>query len=72
MAKAHYFNQNIHARELDILREHKDGTIDLGLGEILMVSKVTIVKEPKTGCAILVLTEEPVAAVKEVKQPTKK
>ena len=51
--KALYFNENLAAKEFDVLREIGNGTVDLGVGETLVVGRCPIVKAPQVGCAIL-------------------
>lgn len=54
MAKtAFYYNENGVAKEFDILKENKDGTLDIGTGSTLVVGKVQISEDGKPGTVTL-------------------
>ncbi len=60
MAKALYYNENLSAKEFDILAEDKKaGTVDLGTGKVVAVRGVKVVPAgtPVIGCASLVDAE---------------
>jgi hypothetical protein len=51
MKVAHYHQENQAPKPFAVLKEHKDGTVDIGPedGEPV-VTKCQVVKEPKIGC----------------------
>ena len=65
---AKYYPDETGSRTLEVLKDHKDGTVDLGLanGQIL-VSQCPLVSERKVGCATLI-EEKKEAKEKEPKK----
>lgn len=54
MAKALYYNENLVAREFDVIAEDKDsGTVDIGTGTKVVVAKARVAAEPAVGCVTL-------------------
>jgi hypothetical protein len=54
MARAHYHNELLHAKEFTVLAKNKDGSVELGNGSTVSVSCVPVSDLPKVGHAVLV------------------
>jgi len=53
MAKVLYFDANLNGKAFDVLKENKDGTVDIGTGDTVAVKNCQLVDDPKHGHAIL-------------------
>jgi len=53
MAKAIYYDANLNGKVFDVLKENKDGTVDIGTGDTVAVKSCVLVSDPKHGHAIL-------------------
>jgi hypothetical protein len=53
MAKATYYSEILEGKVYDILATNKDGTVNIGTGDTVVVRSVPVVKEPKVGHVIL-------------------
>jgi len=51
--KAHYYQHSGEAILLDVVKQHDDGTVDLGAGETVHVSRVPVCLIRKHGHAVL-------------------
>lgn len=51
--QAHYHQFGREPLSLDVLKQHGDGTVDLGRGGELVVSRCRLATMPQPGCATL-------------------
>lgn len=70
MARAFYHQSTGRSIELDVLKTHKDGTVDLGREDKVMVARCTVSDEVKVGHATL-QKKEKASAPQGEKKPTK-
>ena len=52
MAKVIYFDANLKGKAFDVLKEHEDGTLDIGTGKTVVVRKCALTDNPKHGFAM--------------------
>ena len=50
MAKAIYYSEIFEPKAFDVIKDNKDGTVDIGTGKLVVVSKAKVVKDPAVGC----------------------
>lgn len=66
MAKVLYHNANLVGRVLEVLKENKDGTVDIGVDKMVMVKSCHCASDPKAGHALRCLPPgEPAGTGKE-------
>ncbi len=53
MKKVLYYDENLQPKEFTVLKENKDGTVDIGTGKTLVVGSAVIVQKPTAGCVTL-------------------
>lgn len=59
MAKAYYYNALGDAKEFDVITDNKDGTLDVGVGTTVVVSKVKVTATPQEGCVTTSAPDKP-------------
>ena len=62
MSKATYYNDLLQGKTFDVLKDHGDGTVDIGTGDVVVVGRVKVVAEAKPGH--VTLGEKPVESDK--------
>lgn len=55
MAKVLYHNANLVGDVLEVLKENKDGTLDIGIGKTVLVKSCPVAPDPKAGHALVCL-----------------
>ena len=53
MAKAIYYSDLLEPKTFDVLKDNKDGTVDIGVGKTLVVRLAKVVTVPAPGCVTL-------------------
>lgn len=63
MAKVLYYDANLKGKAFEVLRDNKDGTVDIGTGKTVVVRSCPVAEDPKHGHAVV--CEEPAAKAPE-------
>jgi hypothetical protein len=51
--KAIYYSEILEPKSFDILKDNGNGTVDIGIGKVLVVGKAKVVTVPAVGCVTL-------------------
>lgn len=72
MAKALYYDENLKPKAFDVIKDNKDGTVDIGNGKTLVVGKAKVVDVPAAGSVTLgvEVPEVPAETIKPATKPT--